>query len=63
MSIFNNHRDPQAVATITPELRNARIADSLAFAIQAMLLVALLTSIPSLLPILERTPSRLHFWC
>jgi len=52
MSIFNNHRDPQAVATITPELRNARIADSLAFAIQAMLLVALLTSIPSLLPIL-----------
>lgn len=52
MSIFNNHKDPLAAAAITPELRNARIADSLAFAIQAMLMVALLTSIPSLLPIL-----------
>ncbi|MFY9191190.1 MAG: hypothetical protein WAN89_08040, partial [Lawsonella sp.] len=39
--------------TITPELRQARIAASAAFAVHAMLLVALVTSLPSLVPILD----------
>lgn len=39
--------------TITPELRTSRIAASIAFAVHAMLLVALVTSLPSLVPILN----------
>lgn len=59
MSLFTKNADPLALSTITPELKKARAADSAAFAIQAMLMVALLTSLPSLIPLLGISASKI----
>ncbi|WP_338125105.1 MFS transporter, partial [Lawsonella clevelandensis] len=59
MSLFTKNADPLALSTITPELKKARAADSVAFAIQAMLMVALLTSLPSLMPLLGISASKI----
>lgn len=58
MSISTTTADPSAPSVVPPELKKARIAVSAAFAIQAMLLLTVMQSLTTLMPLLGLSASK-----